>query len=124
MTKRHEIYKCNKCGNIIEVTSEGQGQIICCNEPMMLQSENTVEASKEKHIPVVEIDENEVLVKVGTIEHPMEKNHYIEWIEVETPSSVYKKYLNPGEKPEAIFNTNEDIISTREYCNVHGLWKA
>jgi superoxide reductase len=124
VTKFNQIYKCTLCGNIVEVAHEGNGQLVCCGQPMTLQTENTVEASREKHIPVIEKTENEVLIKVGSIQHPMEEKHYIEWIELMTPTSVYRKNLKPDEKPEAVFKTNEDIICVREYCSIHGLWKA
>lgn len=123
MTKLHEIYKCAICGNIVEVTHASGGQLVCCGQPMTLQKENTVDASKEKHIPVVEKRGNEVLIKVGSVDHPMEEKHYIEWIEIETTGGVYKKFLNPGEKPEAIFKIEDDIVCARAYCNIHGLWK-
>lgn len=124
MTKLNQIYKCKLCGNIVEAVHEGKGQLICCGQPMTLQTENTAEASKEKHIPVIEKSENEILIKIGSLEHPMEEKHYIEWIELQTHSNVYKKYLKPGEKPEAVFKTNEDIVCARAYCNIHGLWKT
>lgn len=124
MTKLNQIYKCSVCGNIVEVTHAGGGQLNCCGQPMTLLTENTVDAAREKHIPVIEKLENEILIKVGSVEHPMLENHYIEWIELQTPSKIYKKYLKPGEKPEAVFKTDEDIVCVREYCNVHGLWKA
>lgn len=123
MTKLNQVYKCALCGNIVEVTHASGGQLVCCGQPMTLQTENTVDASKEKHIPVVEKTGNEVLVKVGSVEHPMEEKHYIEWIELQTPKCIYRKYLNPGEKPEAVFKTDEDIVCARAYCNIHGLWK-
>lgn len=124
MTKLNEIYKCAICGNIVEVVHASAGQLVCCGQPMKLLKENTVEASKEKHIPLIVKSENEVLVKIGSIEHPMEEKHYIEWIELQTPDNVYRKYLKPGDEPEAVFKTNEEIICAREYCNIHGLWKA
>lgn len=124
MTELNQVYKCALCGNIVEVTHASGGQLVCCGQPMTLQIENTVEASKEKHIPVIEKLGNEVLIKVGSVEHPMEEKHYIEWIELLTPTCIYRKYLKPGEKPEAVFKTTEDIICVREYCNVHGLWKT
>ncbi|MDV3427811.1 MAG: desulfoferrodoxin [Bacillota bacterium] len=124
MTKLKEIYKCAVCGNIVEVVHASAGQLVCCGQPMQLLKENTVEASKEKHIPLIERQENQILIKVGSIEHPMEEKHYIEWIELQTVDNVYRKYLKPGEKPEAVFKTNEDIICAREYCNIHGLWKT
>lgn len=124
MTNLNEIYKCALCGNIVEVVHASAGQLVCCGQPMKLLKENTAEASKEKHIPLIVKSENEVLVKIGSIEHPMEEKHYIEWIELQTLDNVYRKYLKPGDEPEAVFKTNEEIICAREYCNIHGLWKA
>lgn len=123
MTKLNQIYKCALCGNIVEVTHASGGQLVCCGQPMTLQEENTVDASQEKHIPVIEKTGNDILVKVGSVEHPMEEKHYIEWIELQTAKYTYKKYLKPGEKPEAVFKTDEDVIGARAYCNIHGLWK-
>lgn len=125
MTEVRQVYKCEICGNIVEVLHKGAGTLVCCNKPMTLREENTVDASKEKHVPVVELVDGGVLVKVGSVEHPMEEKHYIEWIEVHTKDKVYRKYLNPGEKPEAFFKlNNEEVLFAREYCNLHGLWKA
>ncbi|MBV7273617.1 desulfoferrodoxin [Clostridium sp. PL3] len=123
MTKLNQVYKCALCGNIVEVTHASGGQLVCCGQPMTLQEENTVDASQEKHIPVIEKTGNDVLVKVGSVDHPMEEKHYIEWIELQTDKCTYKKYLKPGEKPEAVFKTDEDIVCARAYCNLHGLWK-
>lgn len=123
MTQLNEIYKCEVCGNMVEVVHNSGGQLVCCGQPMKLIVENTVDAAKEKHVPVVEKTAEGVLVKVGEVEHPMLENHYIEWIEVLTDRKVYRKYLKPGEKPEALFKLDEEIIAAREYCNVHGLWK-
>jgi len=124
MTKLKEVYKCEICGNIIEILHANAGIIVCCGQPMKLQAENTVDAAKEKHIPVVEQVEGGVLVRVGTIEHPMIEKHYIEWIEVQTLNKIYRNYLNPGDKPEALFLLEEEVLCVREYCNIHGLWKA
>lgn len=124
MTELNQIYKCDLCGNIVEVIHPSAGQLVCCGQPMTLQTENTVEASKEKHIPVIEKLENEILVKVGSTEHPMEEKHYIEWIEIQTPKNIYKRFLKPGQKPEAVFKTDEEIVCARAYCNIHGLWKS
>ncbi|PRR83447.1 desulfoferrodoxin [Clostridium vincentii] len=124
MTKLKEIYKCEICGNIIEVIHESVGILVCCGQPMKLQVENTVDAAKEKHVPVVEKVKGGVLVKVGAIEHPMLEAHYIEWIEIQTANKIYRKHLSPGEKPEAKFLVEEEVLSVREYCNVHGLWQA
>ncbi len=124
MTQLHQIYKCQVCGNIVEVVHNAGGTLVCCNQPMKLMAENTVDAAKEKHVPVVEKLEDGILVKVGEVQHPMEDAHYIEWIEVITKDKVYRKHLKPGEKPEAKFNIAGDIVCVREYCNLHGLWKA
>ena len=123
MTKLNEIYKCGICGNIVEVVHNSGGQLVCCGQPMDLLVENTVDAAKEKHIPVIEKLQDGVLVKVGEVEHPMLENHYIEWIEVLTENKVYRKYLKPGEKPEAVFKLDEEVLIAREYCSLHGLWK-
>ena len=123
MTKVKEVYKCDICGNIVEVLHEAGGTVVCCGKPMSLKKENTTDAVVEKHIPVIEKVEGGVLVKVGEIEHPMQAEHYIEWIEVHTASKVYRKHLKPGEKPEAFFDIDEEIMFAREYCNLHGLWK-
>lgn len=124
MTKLNEIYKCEICGNIIEVVHEAGGTLVCCGKPMTLQKENTVDAAKEKHIPVIKKVDGVVTVKVGEVEHPMIDSHYIEWIEVQTENKIYRKYLKPGEKPEAVFKIDESIVAVREYCNIHELWKA
>ncbi|MHC1720499.1 MAG: desulfoferrodoxin [Clostridiaceae bacterium] len=123
MTQLNEIYKCGICGNIVEVVNTGVGQLVCCGQPMTLIVENTVDAAKEKHVPVIEKTEGGVLVKVGEVEHPMTEAHYIQWIEILTPDKVYRKYLKPGDKPEALFIIDEEVSAAREYCNLHGLWK-
>ncbi|RLF06151.1 MAG: desulfoferrodoxin [Thermoprotei archaeon] len=118
------IYKCNICGNIVEVLHEGAGQLVCCGQPMQLLEEKTVEAGREKHVPVIEVSEGAVKVKVGSIQHPMEENHYIEWIELSTENETHRKYLKPGELPEALFNIKAEKLIARAYCNVHGLWRS
>lgn len=123
MTKRNQLYKCEVCGNITEVMHESGGTLACCNQSMSLLEENTTDAAVEKHIPVVEKIENGYKITVGEVEHPMNDDHYIEWIELIGEDKVYIKYLNPGEKPEAIFYTNTEIINARAYCNLHGNWK-
>ena len=122
MTELKQVYKCEVCGNIVEVVHGDGGTLVCCNQPMKLKVENTTEAATEKHIPVIEKVEGGVLVKVGSVEHPMLDNHYIEWIEVHTENNVYRKFLKPGEKPEAFFKLDEEVLFAREYCNLHGLW--
>ncbi|SHK20097.1 superoxide reductase [Clostridium cavendishii DSM 21758] len=124
MSKINEIYRCELCGNIVEVAHPAGGTLVCCGKPMSLKEENVVDAAKEKHVPVVTKVEGGVHVAVGSIEHPMQEEHYIEWIEVITESAVYRKHLKPGEKPEATFKIDEKIVAVREYCNIHGLWKA
>lgn len=125
MTERYYIYKCEVCGNIIEVLHSGQGQLVCCGKPMKLIEENTVDAAKEKHVPVVNKTNDGIIVKVGSVAHPMEEKHFIEWIEVIQPNGkADRKFLKPGESPEASFCDVEGHVIVREYCNLHGLWKA
>jgi superoxide reductase len=118
MTKRNEIYKCEICENIVEVVHEGTGKLVCCGQPMQLQEENTTDAATEKHVPVIEGNK----VTIGSVEHPMQDVHYIEWIEATSAEGqIMKIFLNPGDKPEATFPF--EPVSAREYCNLHGLWK-
>jgi superoxide reductase len=124
MTKRTQVYKCDVCGNIVEMLHEGAGELICCGQPMKLMAENTVEASKEKHIPVVEKTAAGIKVMVGSVAHPMEEKHYIEWIEVQAGNQLFRQNLKPGENPEANFKITADKITVRAYCNIHGLWKS
>ncbi len=124
MTNVFEIYKCEVCGNTVELVHAGQGQLVCCNQPMKLLTENTVDASKEKHVPVVEKTANGVKVKVGSVAHPMEEKHFIEWIEVIAGDKAYRRFLKPGEAPEAVFEIDAQDVTARELCNIHGLWKA
>lgn len=123
MTQLNQVYKCNICGNIVELLHVGAGELVCCGQPMELMTEKTEDAGQEKHVPVVEKTENGFLVKVGSIPHPMEEKHYIEWIELIVDGIVYKKFLKPGEKPEAEFGVQGESVTAREYCNLHGLWK-
>jgi superoxide reductase len=123
MTKRLQVYKCEVCGNMVEVIHDGPGQLVCCNQPMTLQEENTVDAAKEKHVPVIEKTAEGILVKVGSVEHPMQDSHFIEWIQLLADGKAYRQFLNPGEKPVAVFKVEGKDLSAREYCNLHGLWK-
>lgn len=123
MTKRSELYKCEICGNIVEILHTGATALVCCGQEMKLLDENTTDAATEKHVPVIEETENGYKVVVGEVEHPMVDNHYIEWIELITENEVHTKFLNPGEKPEAVFMTNAAKVTAREYCNLHGNWK-
>lgn len=124
MPKRLEVYKCQHCGNIVEVLHGGGANIVCCGENMQLLVENTVDASQEKHVPVIERGNGTVTVKVGSVEHPMEEKHYIEWIELIADDKVYRQYLAPGQAPQATFNVTADKLIAREYCNLHGQWKT
>lgn len=124
MTELRQIYKCNICGNIIEVIHIGIGQLVCCGQPMELLKEKIADVGLEKHVPVIEKLGNRVKVKVGSIPHPMEQKHHIEWIEMIADAKACRKFLKPGEKPEAEFETTAEKIEAREYCNIHGLWKA
>jgi superoxide reductase len=124
MTSRGQLYKCEICGNIVEVRAQGGGTLVCCGKPMILLTENTVDASKEKHVPVIEKRNGGFFVKVGAVEHPMEEKHYIMWITLVADGVEYTKYLKPGDKPEAFFAIDADTVTAKEYCNLHGLWKA
>jgi superoxide reductase len=124
MTEKLQIYKCEICGNIVEMVHAGAGQLVCCGQPMKLFQENTVDAAKEKHVPVMEKTAAGLKVKVGSVPHPMEEKHYIEWIEVISGGKAYRQFLNPGEVPEATFALQDEPVTVREYCNIHGLWKA
>ncbi len=124
MTKPKQIYKCDICGNIVEMLHTGAGELVCCGQPMTLQAENTVDASKEKHVPMIEKIDGGVKVLVGSVEHPMTDAHYIEWIAIDTKDKTYRKFLKPGDKPEAIFLLDEKVSGAREYCNLHKLWKG
>lgn len=124
MTKRKEVYKCDKCGNIVEVLVEAGGTLVCCGEPMRLLQENTTDGATEKHVPVVEKTADGYRVTVGEVEHPMTEAHYIQWIELITEDGVLRKYLTPEDKPVAEFKTDAKEVYAREYCNLHGLWKS
>lgn len=124
MAEQLEVYKCDACGNIVEVLHGGAGELVCCGEAMKLFIENTVDAAKEKHVPEIEKTADGFKVKVGSVAHPMEEKHYIEWIEVIAGGKTYRQFLKPGETPEATFCIDADQVTAREYCNLHGLWKA
>jgi len=124
MAKRLEVYKCEVCGNIVEVLHGGQGQLVCCGQPMKLLVENTVDASKEKHVPVIEKGAGGYRVKIGSVPHPMEEKHYIEWVELVADERAYRQFLSPGQAAEAFFSVEAKNVFAREYCNLHGLWKG
>lgn len=124
MATRLQVYKCNICGNVVEVLHSGAGELVCCGRPMELMDEKTADTGKEKHVPVIEKINGGYKVKVGSVPHPMEEKHYIEWIELLADGSAYRQFLRPGASAEATFNIQADSVSAREYCNVHGLWKG
>ena len=124
MTKQLQIYKCEACGNIVEVLHAGGGALSCCGREMQLLVENTVDAAREKHVPVIEKTATGVKVTVGAAPHPMEEKHYLEWIELIADGKAYRQFLMPGDRPEAEFAVSAARVSAREHCNLHGLWKA
>jgi len=122
MTKLYDIYSCGVCGNIVKVVHASGGTLVCCGKPMMLQAEKTADQGTEKHQPVIERSANGILVKVGSVPHPMEEKHFIEWIEVRSGPAVFIKGLKAGDKPEAEFCIADTGAKARAFCNVHGLW--
>jgi len=124
MANRLEVYKCDVCGIIVEVMHTGEGTLVCCGADMRLMAENTVDAATEKHVPVIEIGNGVIKVKVGSVAHPMEEAHFIEWIELIADGQVYRHYLKPGDAPEATFKISASAVTAREYCNLHGHWSA
>jgi len=124
MTELKQVYKCEVCGNIVEVLHTGVGELVCCGQPMDLQEENTVDAAKEKHVPVIEKTADGLKVKIGSEPHPMTEEHHIEWIEVIVDGHACRQFLEPTGQPEAEFKMTGDKIEAREYCNLHGLWKT
>ena len=123
-SERLQVYKCSKCGITAQVLDGGPGTLFCCGQPMQLLQENTVDASKEKHVPVIERVQGGVKVKVGSVPHPMEASHFISWIEVIAGGKACRQFLQPGQAPEAFFPVSDENIVVREYCNLHGMWKA
>jgi len=124
MTEQKEVFKCNVCGNIVEVLHAGVGQLVCCGQPMELLTEKTEDVGLEKHVPVIERVGNKVTVKVGSIPHPMEQKHHIEWIQIIADGGTCRKFLKPRDKPEAEFEIVAEKMEAREYCNIHGLWRS
>jgi len=124
MAEQFEVYKCDLCGNIVEVLQGGAGELICCGQPMVCLKENTVDAAKEKHVPVIEKTAGGIIVKVGSVPHPMEEKHYIQWIELIADGKAYRQHLSPGDKPEVCFPDIAGPLKVREYCNLHGLWSS
>jgi superoxide reductase len=124
MITQKQIYKCNVCGNIVEILYAGGGELVCCGQPMQLLEEKTQDQGFEKHMPQVGKTETGVKVIVGSVPHPMEEAHYIQWIEVLADGQVYRHFLKPGDKPETEFTLSAEDIRARAYCNVHGLWRS
>ena len=124
MTESRQVYRCNVCGNIVEVLHTGKGELICCGQPMELLQEKTADAGLEKHVPVIETTDKGIKIKVGDVPHPMEEKHHIEWVEIIANGKSYRIFLKPGEKPEAEFDIKLQKVTAREYCSVHGLWKS
>ncbi len=124
MADKLGVYKCDVCGNIVEVMHSGAGSLVCCGADMGLLTENTVDAAKEKHVPVITAIDGGFKVKLGEVAHPMADDHYIEWIEIIAGDKVYQQYLKPGDAPEADFKIDAGNITARAYCNLHGHWKA
>jgi superoxide reductase len=123
MTELLQVYKCNVCGNIVEVIHAGAGELVCCGQPMNLLVENTTDAATEKHVPVIEKTADGVKISVGSVAHPMQDDHFIEWIQILANGKSYRKFLKPSDPPEAEFSVTGDVTA-REFCNLHGLWKA
>jgi len=124
MAQKLEIYKCATCGNIVEVVHAGPGRLVCCGSPMQKLEPQTADATTEKHVPVIEKIDGGIKVKVGSVPHPMEPQHYIEWIEIIADGKAYRQFLKPTDQPEAVFNVDAEAVTAREFCNVHGLWKG
>lgn len=124
MTNVRELYKCNVCGNVVEIAHPGAPALVCCGKPMEKLEARGEDTGKEKHVPVIEETGAGIVVKVGSVEHPMEEKHSIRFIEVLTKHQVLRAELVPGQKPEAEFSVKrQDVLEVREYCNLHGLWK-
>ena len=124
MTKRLQVYKCEVCGNMVEVVHAGAGELVCCNQPMTLIEENTVDAAQEKHVPVIEKTAEGFKVTVGSVSHPMEEKHYIQWVQLIAGEEICLQFLHPGDKPEVFFKIDAKTAFARAYCNLHGLWKS
>ncbi len=124
MAEKLQVYKCSVCGNIVEVLHGGDGELVCCDQPMDLLVAKTSDQGKEKHVPVIEKIDGGVKVKIGSVAHPMEEDHYIEWIEILADGKAYRQFLKAGQAPEAVFKVNAASITAREHCNKHGLWEG
>lgn len=123
MATKYGVYKCEVCGNIVEVLTAGGADLMCCGQQMTLQTENTTDAAVEKHVPVLEKRDGGWQVNVGSVDHPMTDAHYIEWIDLLVGDAIYRQFLEPNSKPSAFFPVADDGVTARAYCNLHGLWK-
>ena len=123
MAKKLAVYKCTICGNIVEVLTAGGAEMMCCGQPMTIQTENTTDAAVEKHVPALVRKDGGWQVTVGSVEHPMTDAHFIEWIELSFGDMVYRQFLKPSDKPTAFFPVAAEAVTARAYCNLHGLWK-
>ena len=123
MTKVNQVFKCQMCGNIVEILHKGAGDLVCCGQPMALMEENTVDAAQEKHVPVLEKTGDGYKVTVGAVAHPMEEKHWIEWIELIADGMTYRQNLTPGDTPETLFPVDAEDVTARAYCNLHGNWR-
>ena len=124
MIERNQVFRCERCGNIVQVFHAGGGELVCCGQPMTHLAEGTTDAALEKHVPVIEKVAGGVRVRVGAVAHPMDDKHYIQWIEVIDGERVQRRHLRPGDPPEAVFAVEGETVVAREYCNLHGHWKA
>jgi len=122
--EKNEVYKCSICGNIVEVNVVGGGTLVCCGQEMKLQEIKTSEAGTEKHLPMVEIVEDKIIVKVGSVAHPMQEDHYIQWIELLGEHEILRHELFPGQNPQTEFPKIDKPLSVRIYCNLHELWET
>jgi superoxide reductase len=124
MTQLRELYRCEVCGNVVEIVHEGAPALVCCGKPMIKLEARTEDQGQEKHVPIVEGTDSGTKVKVGSIKHPMEDKHYIKFIEILLNDKIIRKELKPGQAPEAKYCVlKSDVIEVREFCTVHGLWK-
>ncbi len=120
-----KFYLCTHCGNLVEVVKEGGAPLMCCGQKMTALTPNTVEASAEKHLPMVTAEDGAVNVNVGSVNHPMIAEHHIMWVYLETDKGGYRKNLTAGEDPNVTFCLqDEKAIAVYAYCNLHGLWKT
>jgi superoxide reductase len=124
MAERLQVYRCAACGNVAEVLTAGAGNLVCCGQSMEHLAAKTADQGKEKHVPVIEKLNGGFKVKVGSIPHPMEEKHFIQWIEIIADGKAYRHWFKPGQTPEAIFNLPVENVTAREHCNLHGVWEA